>query len=140
MTRGITPSSAADGTRVDEAASEIGVTRRPKPVLPLVAFALLLAAWGSSYLGQHHGSQLDLSRFGPCEDVCESLGRDGYVARFQLPYFTAAVLLDGLAVLALGAAGMAGQFRVIGGLVALASVPTIAWHLLGWFVTFVFAA
>ena len=111
----------------------------PKPVLPLIALALLLAAWGASCLGQHLASRLDLSRFGPCEDVCESLARDGYVAKFELPYITAALLLDGLAVVALFSAGAVGRFGVYGLLVSILCLPTIAWHGLGRFVSHVFA-
>jgi hypothetical protein len=113
--------------------------RRPKPVLPLIAFALLLTAWGIFCLGAHQASLLDLSQFGPCEDVCESLGRDGYVARFQLPYFTGAVVFDCLAVIARVAAGVARQFRVLGVLAAVLCVPTVALHGLGLFVLFMFA-
>jgi hypothetical protein len=118
---------------------DVPTAPRRKPLLPLVALGLLLAAWGSSCLGGYAASQLDLSRFGRCEEVFEALARDGYVARFQLPFLTAAVLLDGLAVVALWAAGMAGQFRVLGGLVAVLCVPTVLWHGLGWLVLAVFA-
>ena len=113
--------------------------RRPKPVLPLVALALLLVAWGASSFGQYRSSRLDLSRFGRCEDVCEALARDGYVAKFQLPYFTASVLLDGLAVSALVTAAAVRQFRLLGALIAVLCLLTVAWHLLGCFVNFVFA-
>jgi hypothetical protein len=125
---------------MEDVPGEFGTARRPKLVLPLLALALLLAAWGVSCLGQYRASQLDLSRFGPCEDVCEALGRDGYVAKFLLPYFTAAVLIDGLAVLGLCAAAAAGQFRVVGALVAVLCLPTIAWHGFGWLVSFVLAS
>ena len=123
--------------------SEAGVietARHPKPLLTLIAFTLLLTAWGSSVVGQHRAGQLDLSRFGPCDDVCDALNKDGYVAKFQLPYFQVALFLDGLAVITLVAAFVAGRFRVLGLLVALISVPTIAWHGLAWFVSFVFAS
>ena len=109
-------------------------------MLALIAFSLLLAAWVSSCVGQHRAAQLDLSRFGDCGDIYDALNRDGYVAKFELPYFTAAVILDGLAVLALFVAYTSGQFRLVGGLVAVVCMPTVAWHLLGWFVTLVFAS
>ena len=114
------------------------VVPRPKPVFPLVALALVLAAWGVSCLGQYRADRLDLSRFGGCEDVCEALARDGYVAKLQLPYFMAAVLLDGLAVLPLLAAAAIGQVRWLGALVALLWLPTIAWHGLMCFVASLF--
>jgi hypothetical protein len=109
------------------------VTRlhRPWPVLPLIALALLLGAWSASCLGQYRASHLDLSRFGPCEEVFEALARDYYVGNFQIPYFTTAALLDGLAVMMLLAAGAFGQFRLVGVLVAILAMPSAAWHLLG---------
>ena len=123
--------------------SEAGVietARRLKLLLTPIALTLLLAAWGSSLLGQHKASQLDLSRFVPCADVYDALHKDGYVAKFQLPYFEVALFLDGLAVIMLVAAFVAGRFRVLSLLVALISVPTIAWHGLAWFVLSVFAS
>jgi hypothetical protein len=104
---------------------------RPWPVMPLIALALLLGAWSASCLGQYRSSHLDLSRFGPCEEVCEALAKDDYVGHFQLPYFTTAALLDGLAVMMLLAAGAFGQFRLLGVLVATFAIPSAAWHLLG---------
>src|SRR4051812_39493329 len=80
--------------------------------LPLVALALVLGAWGASLAGRHRVGQLDLSGFGRCEDVLEALQRDEYVARHALPYARAAVLLDGLAFLALFAAAAAGGQRL----------------------------
>ena len=126
--------------RSSSEAGLIETARRPKPLLTLIAFTLLLTAWGSSVVGQHRVSQLDLSRFYPCTDVCDTLNKDGYVAKFQLPYFQVALFLDGLAVITLVAAFVAGRFRVLDFLVALVSVPTITWHGLAWFVLTVFAS
>ena len=126
--------------RSSSVAGGIETARRLKPLLPPSALTLLLAAWGSSILGQHRASQLDLSRFIPCADVYDALKKDGYVAKFQLPYFEVALFLDGLAVIMLVAAFVTGRFRVLSLLVALASVPTIAWHGLAWFVLSVFAS
>jgi hypothetical protein len=109
-------------------------------MLPLAALGLVLAAWGAFSLGQYRASQLDMSRFGGCVEVYEALACDGYRARVQLPYFTAALVLDGLATAALIAAGTAGQFRVLAVLAGLFLVPTGALHGLGWFLALLFAS
>jgi hypothetical protein len=111
-----------------------------KMALPLVALGLLLAAWVVYWVGQYRATQLDLSRFGRCEEVYEALARDGYVARFQVPYFAAAVLLDGLVFVSLLSAVVFGRFRLLGVLVAVLWLPTLAWHALACFVTSLFAA
>jgi hypothetical protein len=112
-------------------APEGPATHRARPFLPAIALGLLSSAWGASCLGEYRANHLDLSRFGPCEEVFEALARDGYVKGFLLPYFTAATLLDGLAVGALVVAVAAGKFRVLEVLVAVLCVPTVAWHALG---------
>jgi hypothetical protein len=108
--------------------------------LPWAALALLHAAWMLSFTGRHRADQLDVSQFGPCEEVYEAFARDQYVAGFQRPYFAAAVLFDCLAVTALFAAGAARQLGVTGILVALLCLPSIAWHMVGLLVTMMFAA
>src|SRR5262245_46000028 len=113
--------------------------RRQKPILPLVGLALLLAAWGMFSLGRFRASQLDLSQFGTCDDVYDAVVRAAYVARHQLPYFTAAAMLDGLALVVLFAAVACGPFRVLAVLVGVLWVPSAGLHWLGWFVTFFFA-
>jgi hypothetical protein len=105
-----------------------------KPMLPVIALGMLLAAWGAVCLGRYRADHLDLSRFGRCEEVFEALARDTYVLQFQFPYITTAVLFDGLAVAALFAARAARQFRVLGVLVAVLCVPTVACHALMWYV------
>jgi hypothetical protein len=118
----------------------VTTTRRGKATNTLAALAFLLTAWGVDAIAHSSASQLDLRRFGGCEDVCEALARDSYVARFLLPYVTAALLLDGLAGLFLLAATANGNLGIRGVLLTVLWVPTVAYHGLGWIVSFVFAA
>jgi hypothetical protein len=121
------------------ARAELTTTRRPRPLLLLIALGLLLVAWGIWYAGRQRASRIDLSLFGPCEDVCDALTRDGYIASIQLPYYRAAFLLDVAALVTLLAAGILGQFRTVGILVVLMWGPTITWHALSLFVCSVFS-
>src|SRR4051812_6552645 len=73
-------------------------------VLPTAALVFLASGWAAYLYGQKVISELDLSRFGPCEDVCESLSRDHFVAGQHLPYVSASVVLTALATLASGGA------------------------------------
>jgi hypothetical protein len=118
-------------------------TTRWRLVLPLAALGLALAAWSIFCLGKYRVSQLDLSRFGPCEEVFEALRRDGYTAEFLLPYFAVAVLLDGmalvLAIVGLLVAVVDKRFRILGVLVALFVNASGAYHLVGWLVSSAFS-
>ena len=110
---------------------------RLNAVLPFMALALLLAAWGTFVLGRSQAHQLDLSGFGRCEDVYDRFARDGYVARFMFPYLTAALLMDGLATVALVAEVFAGRFRLLYVLALVLWLPTCALHGLTWFAALV---
>jgi hypothetical protein len=126
---------------MNEAQPPTGVTKvRARPDWAfLVGLALLLAGWCADFVGRYRVSQLDLSAFGPCEDVPEALVRDGYVARQALPYISVAVLLDGAAVLVLAWAIGGGRWRVFASALLLAGMLSLGWHGLLWFVTSAFA-
>jgi hypothetical protein len=109
--------------------------RALKRLLPLLSFALLLAAWGAYFLGQHRANALDLSQFGRCEDVCDALRRDAYVAGYLVSYFGAAVALDGLAAVTLIGAAVRAQIGVRGFVAAaLLCYCSAAWHGMCWVV------
>ncbi len=109
----------------------IGTHRVRSKLLPFLALVFLLAAWATSCLGQYRTGRLDLTKFGACEDVYESLARDVFVGRFLLRYFAAALLLDMAAVVCLLAASAFKQFRVLAGFVAAFCLLTAAWHAFG---------
>ena len=100
-------------------------------LLPFLALVFLLAAWATTSVGQYRANRLDLTRFGACEDVCESLARDAFVGKFLMRYFAAALFLDMAAVVCLFAAGAFKQFRVFASLVAVFCSLTAAWHAFG---------
>jgi hypothetical protein len=105
-----------------------------------IGVMLLAFGWAVEFSGRHHTNQLDLSRFGKCEDVCESLARDSFVAKEIRPYWRAATCLDGLALLAVVWQLSGGRFRLLGVIVGIAGTASVAWHGLNWFWTSVFAS
>jgi hypothetical protein len=115
--------------------------RALKRLLPLLNFTLLLAAWGAYLLGQHRASALDLSQFGRCEDVYDALRRNASVAGYLVPYFGAAVALDGLAAVALIVAAVRAQIAVRGFVAAAVLCHWSAvWHMMCWVMASVFAS
>jgi hypothetical protein len=61
---------------------------------PLAGIVLIGSAWAILHSGRYWQGHLDLSCFGPCDDVRESLIRDIYVAAFPFPFAVLAILLD----------------------------------------------
>lgn len=109
-------------------------------ILLLLALGFLLAAWAVETIGSEHVNRLDLSRFGTDIDIPESLAIDKYIATHYLPYISAAMVLDLLALGALRRAGQRRRLRLFGVAVALALLASGLWHAFNWLVTWIFAS
>jgi hypothetical protein len=107
--------------------------QRPRSVwrgwLPsLTALLLMLAAWGVQLVGECHVSHLNLSRFGACEEVYQSLARDQYVVGRYLPFATAALVLEAAAFAAFLWACTRGRGWVLTTAVGFVWLASAAWH------------
>ncbi len=106
---------------------------RQRGFWPVVTWGLLGAGWLTFLLVQGHAARL-AEWYGPCPDVCDALGRDAFVRRRTLPYFTLVVLLDGLAAVSLAAGSRSGWPLAIKVLAAVLLVPSMGLHGLVWLV------
>jgi hypothetical protein len=80
--------------------ADIPPAARRSWIPPVLAIASLSAAWVAVFAGRDRIGRLDLSMFGPCQDVPEALARDAYIGSQIQPYFAAAIAFDVTAVLA----------------------------------------
>lgn len=96
-----------------------------------IALGLLTAGWVAYFLIERYSLRL-AEKWGPAPDVVDALGRDAYISRHTLPWYTAMLVLDALAVAVLFTPSRPGWPRVIKVVVALLLVPTALLHGLAW--------
>jgi hypothetical protein len=104
----------------------------------VATLVLLAAAWATFFLTQRYASHL-AERYGPAPDVVDALGRDAYIGRRTLPYYSVMVMLDVIAFLTLIASSRAGWPWALKLMVGALLVPTVLLHGLVWAVTVLFA-
>ncbi len=108
-------------------------------ILPVLALAFVLAAWGVVVAGKERVSRLDLSRWGTDQDVLEALQIDQYEARHFLPYLVGALELEGVAYALLYWSTRRGRLRLFGVVVWVAWFLSAGWQGLHCLVTFISA-
>jgi hypothetical protein len=97
---------------------------------------MVVTAWLTYLLTGQYADRLQ-EMWGPTPDVVDALGRDRFVSRHTLPYLTAVVVLDGVAVICLLVRNRRRWPMV---LAAILLVPGCGLHGLAWFVTGLFEA
>ena len=80
-------------------------------VWPIVTLGLLVAGWVTFLLATGYTAR-SVERRGPAPDVVDALGRDAYISRHTLAYYSVVMLLD---VLGDGVAGGAEPLRLAEG-------------------------
>jgi hypothetical protein len=109
-------------------------SRRAAGLWSVATLGLLAAGWATFFLTQAYAFRL-MERYGPAPDVVDALGRDAYIDRRTLPYYSVMILLDLAAVLTLAAPSRAGWPRILKILAAVVLAPTVLLHGLVWVVT-----
>ncbi|MFO0826298.1 MAG: hypothetical protein U0792_24800 [Gemmataceae bacterium] len=105
---------------------------------PLVTLGLVGGAWLTFLFVLDYTERL-MEAYGPCEDVCDSLGRAAFVNRRTQPYYTLIVFLDALAVVSLAFHSRPGWPRVLKVVAVVLLVPSAGFHGLLWVVGSIFA-
>ena len=106
---------------------------------PFVTLGLVAAGWLTFLLVQGYSDRL-MAAYGPCEDVCDSLGRAAFVNRRTQPYYTLMVALDGLAAVSLIAGSRPGWPRAVKVVAVVLLVPSAGLHVLLWLIGSMLAA
>jgi hypothetical protein len=93
----------------------------------IVSVVLLATGWLAFSISMKYGAYL-ADQFGPCPDVYDALVCAAYVGRRALPWFSLAVLLDGLAILACGIASWPPRLWFLELLFLVAAVLSCCIH------------
>jgi hypothetical protein len=104
---------------------------------PIAGLGFLAVAWGMFLLTQSYADRL-AEKYGPTPDVWDALDLAAHIGRNTLPSYTAVLVLDGLAILALIVPTRAGGPRVVRVLALVLLVPSVPVHALRWLGTSLF--